>query len=254
MEPVVIDAAKCVGCGLCAADCVSLHIALEGGAARVRDNACVECGHCFAICPSGAVSMPGYDTSGLEGIRPLSGFDPDDLLLAMASRRSVRQFTPEPVAEADILRILEAGRCCPTGSNRQGVYFTVLREDLPAVEAMAARAFEALPRLSRLAKSGYAAERGQFFFKGAPAVIVVSGKQDTDPALASSYMELMAGALGLGALYSGFFVYAARASEELRALLGLPVGVQPVTALCLGHSAVEYRRRVPRRPLKVTWR
>ena len=71
--------------------------------------------------------------------------------------------------------------------------------------------------------------------------------------LASSYMELEAGALGLGVLYSGFFVMAVRRSERLRSLLSLPAGIEPVTALCIGHSDVKYYRRAPRNEAVVNY-
>ena len=45
-----------------------------------------------------------------------------------------------------------------------------------------------------------------FFFKGAPLVILVSARNEVDAALASSYTEIMAESLGLGVLYSGFFI------------------------------------------------
>lgn len=43
-----------------------------------------------------------------------------------------------------------------------------------------------------------------FFFKNAPAAIVVVSKDEINASLAASNMELMAEALGLGVLYSGF--------------------------------------------------
>ena len=89
-----------------------------------------------------------------------------------------------------------------------------------------------------------------FFFKGAPLVIVVSGGDDVNPALASSYMELMAESMGLGVLYSGFFRACADISEELRKLLDLPQGHKVVTCMVIGYPAVKYQRIVPRKDLK----
>ena len=198
--------------------------------------------------------MPGYDLAGLDDTLELSEFGADRFLLALESRRSVRRFTAEPVSDGDIARILEAGRFCPTGSNRQGVHFVVLREKLAEAETLARETFLASERLASLVmnREGNAPDE-RFFFKGAPLVILVSGRRETDPALASSYMELEAGALGLGALYSGFFVMAVRRSERLRSLLSLPAGIEPVTALCIGHSGVKYYRRVPRNAAAVDY-
>ena len=60
MEKIIIDNAKCVGCGACVKDCVASALYLEDGKARFREG-CIECGHCFAVCPVDAVDMPGYD-------------------------------------------------------------------------------------------------------------------------------------------------------------------------------------------------
>ncbi len=256
MSAIVIDAGKCTGCGECAADCVSRHIVIEGGRARALDNACIECGHCYAICPAGAVSMPGYDCAGLEGTAAMSEFDPGRLLLAMQSRRSIRRFRPEPVSREDVERILSAGRFCPTGSNRQGLHFVIISERLEEAERAAARSFLRVKRLASLV-SRTARETdidGHFFFKGAPLAIAVCGRDAVSASLASAYMELLAESLGLGVLYSGFFVFAAKHSPELAALLALPDGVEPVTTLCIGRTDVSYPRRAPRKPLNVTWR
>ena len=54
MKLVRIEEAKCTGCGLCARNCPTGAIRLEGGKARVGE-ACVACGLCARICPVEAV-------------------------------------------------------------------------------------------------------------------------------------------------------------------------------------------------------
>ena len=90
-----------------------------------------------------------------------------------------------------------------------------------------------------------------FFFKGAPAVIVVVAKDQVNGALAASNMELAAQAHGLGVLYSGFFALAAKLSPALRRELGLARGRKVVTALVVGHPVVTYRRTAPKEPADV---
>ena len=89
-----------------------------------------------------------------------------------------------------------------------------------------------------------------FFFKGAPLVIVVSGRSSVDASLASAYMEIMAESLGLGVLYSGFFIMCTRISRKLRNLLKLPKGHKAITCMVIGYPAVKYQRIVPRRKLQ----
>ena len=80
----------------------------------------------------------------------------------------------------------------------------VLRDDIARFEARAVRLFRRVMPFVRLTSS--MARRtsidDRFFFKGAPAVIVVIARGDIDGALAASNMELMAQAHGLGVLYS----------------------------------------------------
>ena len=51
---VCIDQEKCIGCGLCAGDCLGWAISMDSGKAEVVKD-CFHCGHCVAICPAGAV-------------------------------------------------------------------------------------------------------------------------------------------------------------------------------------------------------
>lgn len=254
MDKVVIDKNKCIGCGECVRDCVSHHIALVDGHAEVLDNNCIECGHCYAICPVGAVDMPGYDMTGLEDTADIADFGSDKLLLALRSRRSRRRFTAEPVSDADLERLLEAGRYSPTGSNRQDVQFVVLREKLAEAEALAVEEFCSSARLKSLLMNTNGEVDRQFFFKGAPLAIVCAGKRPLDPALAAAFVELMAQGMGLGVFYSGYFSFAVQRKAKLRELLGFPVGVDIVTTLVIGHSDVKYQRCVPRKPANVIWR
>ena len=90
-----------------------------------------------------------------------------------------------------------------------------------------------------------------FLFKGAPLVIVVSSKSEVNAGLASSYMELMAESLGLGVLYSGFFVICAKLNAKIKGLLALPKGDRVVSCMVIGYPNVKYQRIVPRRELKV---
>ena len=251
MSAVVINEEKCTGCSLCVKDCPGSCLYLENGKAHVHEGGCIECGHCYAICPQGAVCLSGYECKD-EPVVPMTELDSGKLLAAMRSRRTMRQFTDQAVEKDKIRQILEAGRYSPTGGNSQSVSFTILGSRQKEAEAICLDLFRKGQRIgSSLAASLKRIEiTDSFFFKGAPLVIIVSARNSVDAGLASSYMEIMAESLGLGVLYSGFFIACTRISRKLRNLIRLPKGQKAVTCMVIGYPAVKYQRIVPRKDLK----
>lgn len=252
-KAITINKDKCIGCGKCVKDCVAGKIKLVDGKAEFMFSRCIECGHCYAVCPVGAVSMTNFPDAEDERCVSMTEFDSDKLLAAMKSRRTIRQFSDRAVSDEDIEKILEAGRYCPTGTNAQDFSFTVLRGKKDEAEKEAVKFFrtaqKAATPFSSYIKHFEIDDR--FFFKGAPVVILVSSKGSTSGCLASSYMELMAYSLGLGVLYSGFFVAAAKFNKKLSAILEQEKGGKLVTCLVIGYPAVDYERIPPRKEAKV---
>ena len=251
MIPVMINEEKCIGCSLCVNDCPGACLYLENGKAHTHEFGCIECGHCYAICPQGAVRMTNYEC-GDEPVVPMTELDSGTLLAAMRSRWTIRHFTEQPVEKEKIRQILEAGRYSPTGGNTQSVSYTILGSRQKEAEELCLNLF----RKGQKIGSSMAAFlkridiSDSFFFKGAPLVIVVSARSSVDAGLASSYMEIMAESLGLGVLYSGFFITCTRLSRKLRSLIRIPKGQKAVTCMVIGYPAVKYQRIVPRKSLK----
>lgn len=251
MNTVLINEEKCIGCSLCVHDCPGGCLYLENGKAHVHEGGCIECGHCYAVCPQGAVRMKGYDCED-EPVVSMTELDSKTLLDAMRSRRTIRQYTKQPVEKEKIKQILEAGRYSPTGGNSQSVSFTILGSKQKEAEEICVNLFRkgqkmgssVIPLLKRIEIPD------TFFFKGAPLVIIVSARSDVDAALASSYMEIMAESLGLGVLYSGFFITCTRISRKLRKVIRVQKGQKAVTCMIIGYPAVKYHRIVPRKGLK----
>ena len=63
-------------------------------------------------------------------------------------------------------------------------------------------------------------------------------------------MEIMAESLGLGVLYSGFFITCTRLSRKLQKVIRLPKGQKAVTCMVIGYPAVKYQRIAPRKGFK----
>jgi nitroreductase len=199
----------------------------------------------------------------------------DDFLELVRRRRSVRRFKPDPIPDADIEKILEAGRWAMSGSNGQPWEFIVVKSREKREEI--ARVLVADPELvgeveslesTRIEAVRHQAGRtgGSSQFRGwppdlleAPVMIVVCADRRTfqatvlathflggegghqacfykNMANATQNMHLAAAALGLGSQWKSI----GRVQEyALRPVLNLPPVLEIHTIVIVGHPAAE---------------
>lgn len=175
----------------------------------------------------------------------------------VCNQRAHRALLPEPVPEALIERILEAGTHAPSAKNTQPWRFVVVQD--PALRAQigacARAAWEGFARathddfsdpifqdVDRWAMGGLAE---------APVIIVLCGDTQVLPLEqmgssiypAAQNILLAAAALGLGSLMSSLPLYAP--DGAFAKLLGLPAHIVPLATLPIGHPARKLGR--PRR-------
>ena len=250
---VCIDTGRCIGCGECVRDCVANNLILRDGKAQLLRPRCIFCGHCEAICPRQAITLTGFGEEPVEFDRQ-TRLDPDTLLQAIRTRRTVRRFQAKPVPRRVTDQIIEAGRLAPTGSNRQSNSYIILDRKREELEALSVNLFrQAAGSDTPLGTYLRGIEiDDRFFFKGAPLVLLVLSDDPVNGALAAENMAFMAEAHGLGVLFSGFFTYLADQVPEVRAALGLEEGRRVVATLVMGYPAVHYQRTVRREPADVT--
>jgi nitroreductase len=165
-------------------------------------------------------------------------------------QRACRSFTDEEVGDDDLARMLEAAVHAPSAENAQPWVFVVVRDPArrAAIAALTRRLWEdqarahAEARLDRrlLDEVDRATAIG---FGGAPVLVVAAGDTRDGTArrtLPSSVLPavqnllLAAAALGYG---SALTTLATMAGPELRSLLELPDGVEPLVVVPIGRPA-----------------
>ncbi|HEX2940179.1 MAG TPA: nitroreductase [Rhodopila sp.] len=166
-----------------------------------------------------------------------------DLAQAIAGRRSVRDFTAQPISQQAIERLIDAAVHAPSAVNQQPWRFTVVRDQT------------VLDRLSRDAKSHALAtmaddpqvdrframlnDAGFHIFYHAPVLVLISAVEAgpwivEDCALAAENLMLAAHAAGLGTCWIGFAQGSLNTAEG-KHLLGLPPSCVPVAPIIVGH-------------------
>lgn len=261
---VIIDEKKCIGCGLCAADCIAQNIVIEEKAHIKKE--CFQCGHCVAVCPKGAVSIPEYDMADVEEYNAESfTLQSEAVLHSIKFRRSIRNYKPEAVPE-DVLRMLaEAGRYTATAKNSQSNGFVFVQKEMGELKDRVwqfiddiahkdireiDKAF--LPYLvfnQRRKKDA----TDDYLFRNAPVVLYVVSDSALDAGLAAQNMEMMGVSLGLGMLYNGYLARVSDANAELKEWLGI-ADRKICACMLLGYPAVHYARTAPRKPAEIIWK
>jgi len=157
-----------------------------------------------------------------------NSLSPEELLKLFQNRRSVRRYKPDPVPDAILQQILEAGRWAPSASNRQPWEFIIIRD----------KGFRKLI-------SQYAA----YYFvrwahiEEAPVIIAICGDISNriyrqflheDIGLAGGQMLLQATAHGLGTCWVGGFDKTA-----IMRILRIPATHEPIALITMGYPDEE---------------
>ena len=158
-----------------------------------------------------------------------------DYYEVIRKRRSIRAYQNRDVEEDKLKRILEAARIAPSAGNIQPWRFVAIRKD----------------EVKQKLKAAYARP----WFWTAPVVICACGIMseawkrsdgktylDVDVAIAMDHLILAATAEGLGTCWIGAFD-----PTEVKRILHLPAGIEPIALTPLGYPA-ESPEPKPRKP------
>ena len=257
-KSIKINEERCLRCGLCVKDCSAGCLTVNGDGIPVwrenPDRGCMGCQHCMTVCPVGAFSFGGVDPDTLPDAVCA---DPEDLLVMIRSRRSVRSYREEDVPQEKLDRIREMLSYTPTGGNLDNLHFTLIgsHEKMDEIRRTTYAAIAGLTPDSPMYHMKAFMEREQekgwdIAYRGAPAMIACAVNRDkvapgcdiVDPIIALTYFELFADSLGLGTLWDDFATMLANSIPELYEKLEIPDEYSLSFILVFGIPAHPYKR------------
>jgi nitroreductase len=191
-----------------------------------------------------------------------------DFFDAVTTQRAIRRLRPEPIPEAVLRQIMDAAICAPSGGNRQGWSFLVIRDAAKRArlgelyheawgELMKTpyyRGASAAPPDSREGKMVASARHLAEHLAEAPVLVLACiGTDGARPTLttgASIYpavqnLMLAARALGIGSCITTIHKYR---DTQVKELLGIPADVETAALIPLGYPLGKFGRP-PRRPV-----
>lgn len=144
-----------------------------------------------------------------------------DALETLFTRRSIRKYTEQPVADADVETMLRAAMLAPSANNRQPWQFIVVRERerLKAVAGMHPYGEMAAQAQLAIIVCGEAAEPGYWI---------------QDCAAATENLLLAARALGIGSVWCGLHPREER-KTPFKEYFNIPDGIEPFAMVVLGY-------------------
>jgi len=145
-----------------------------------------------------------------------------EIIQAIRERRSIRQYSQEPISEDQLNQILEAGRWAPSRGNSQPWKFIVLNDEQVRKELA-----EAIPT-------------GKFLAQAPQGIAVVVDPQaskhpEQEGAAATQNMLLAAYALGLGTCWIS--VRGTDWKETAAQILGIPDDEWLISVVSIGYPA-----------------
>ena len=194
-----------------------------------------------------------------------------DALEALVTRRSTRNYKPDPVEQEKLDKILEAGRQAPSGGNNQTSHFFVIRnrEVLDKLIEMTEKAFSGMEitenTYASMKHSIAASKKGGYVFcYNAPVLIVVANRKNygnniADCACAIENMMVAANALDLGSCWINQLKWLNEETEIVEYLrgFGMKEDERVYGAVIIGYpvtdSGLPNRNLMSLKGNKVTW-
>ena len=281
MVTISIDPELCQHDGFCVAVCpeaVFLKKDKDAVPVPVHQDLCISCGQCAAVCPHEALSLSTYPKGWLTDNKADSMPSYEQVIALMRNRRSHRVFMNKPIEKDVIQKIIDAARYAPTAFNSQGTKYLVIQDIIMLTHVTESTADFMERMLAHVADShekealqkdlsypigarivSEVRSGNDMILHNAPVLLLFyadkhDGMGGIDANLVIQNAALAAEALGIGAFYTAYVLFACRQDPELSKTLGIPEGHEVHGGLALGYPKVKFRKWIERKPANITWR
>lgn len=282
---VVIDAARCTGCGTCVTVCHGAPLQMADGRVTVDQDryfGCIGCGHCMMVCPADAVTVRGRDMSpeelfDLPAVSSRARYGA--LFDLMRSRRSVRTFKDKDVPRDVIDSVVEAVATAPMGIPPSDVGILILdgRDKVgefagDMVDLMVKSRWVFSPLMRVFMRAFYAKEEIEglktfviplidivdekrregvdWLLYGAPLAMYFytsAGADPADPLVAATYAMLAAESLGLSNCMIGSIApFLQTGGGKVKVKYGIPKNSRQGIMVIFGYSRISFKKGVTR--------
>lgn len=262
---IEINSDKCIRCGRCMADCVVQLLQPNADGVpepiSVWKQYCLNCQHCLAVCPAGAVTLNGKTADDCAPKGPIPS--QEQMLNLIRQRRSVRQWSSEPIDRQTLERLKESLDWAPTGCNVHNLRFTFIQGQ-PEMDVFRRQAYAWLrhPVVNRMLRLFFPQFRRYFdevrdgqdvVFRNAPYMVLASVPRRApcaafDPVIALAQFDLTAQTLGIGTCWCGFGLGLMKLIPGMKRLLKLEKGYVPGALILFGKPGVVYERSAAPNP------
>jgi nitroreductase len=162
----------------------------------------------------------------------------NEVLKAIAARRSARRFLTEQIKDAELEAIIAAAMQAPSAHNDQSSYFAVVQKK-ELIDGMSEGSKVEMRKAPYDWMAAAGSNEALNIYYEAPTVIIVAGRKDAiaplvDACAAIQNMLIAAESLGIGGCWIGFAKFFFTGPDRYREL-GIPEGYEAYYGVALGY-------------------
>ena len=244
---VQIDYNKCIGCLKCTRVCIFSIIEVREGKPYVLEDkaGCAKCMHCGIVCPEGAVTFDGKPMMTGEEKPIVADTFSADIEAFLLTRRSYRDFKPEPVKQELIAKALEVAAWAPSAKNQHPTKYIVV-SGREKIEKMMEIILEYLKETGESPEVVSEFERGNNMVFGKTSTVIMAYARNNainptvDTALALDYADLVLQANGVGTCWAGYLTRFLNKIPKLAEMFPLPQNNSFYGSLMIGYPREDY--------------